>query len=149
CSATSRLIAQEGIAPRLLERLKAEAERIPVGNGLEPGVLLGPLISRGQYDKVLGFVQRGLHDGAKLLTGGRRPQGLERGYFLEPTIFTDVPESSALWREEVFGPVLAVRTFSDEAQALRIANDTQYGLAAAVMSGDRERGRRVARALRA
>jgi betaine-aldehyde dehydrogenase len=149
CSATSRLIVQEGLADRLLERLKLEAEKIPIGDGLKEGTLLGPLISRGQYEKVLGYVERGRRDGATLLSGGKRPAGLERGYFLEPTVFADVPEDSPLWREEVFGPVLAVRTFRDEEQALRMANDTEYGLAAAVLSEDRERCRRVARALRA
>jgi betaine-aldehyde dehydrogenase len=149
CSATSRLIVQEGITSRLLERLKSEAEKIPVGNGLEPGILLGPLVNRSQYDKVLRYVETGRRSGAALLTGGGRPKGLDRGYFLEPTVFVDVPEDSTLWREEIFGPVLCVRTFRDEAQAVRMANDTEYGLAAAVMSEDRERCRRVARALRA
>lgn len=149
CSATSRLIVQEGIAEELVERLRIEAGRIPIGDGLREGVLLGPLVSRGQLGKVLGYIDAGKRDGAKLVCGGGRPEGLERGYFLEPTIFAEVPDDSVLWREEVFGPVLSVRTFRDEAEAIRMSNDTPFGLAAAVMSDDLARCRRVAAALRA
>jgi len=149
CSATSRLLVEASLAPRLLERLAEAARRIPIGDGLAAGTLLGPLVSRGQYDKVVGFVERARAAGIPLLTGGGRPGHLRRGYFLEPTVFVDVPADAELWREEVFGPVLAVRTFRDEAEALRLANDSRYGLAAAVMSADLERCRRVARRLRA
>ncbi|MEO8195550.1 MAG: aldehyde dehydrogenase family protein [Thermoanaerobaculia bacterium] len=149
CSATSRLLVEKALAPRLLARLAEEARKIPIGDGLAPGTLLGPLVSRSQYDKVLGFIDRARAASIPLLTGGGRPAGRERGYFLEPTIFVDVPVESELWREEVFGPVLAVRTFSDEAEAVRLANDTPFGLAAAVMSADLERCRRVARRFRA
>jgi betaine-aldehyde dehydrogenase len=149
CSATSRLIVQDGIAPRLLTRLKEECERVKIGDPLEDGVLLGPLVSRGQYEKVTGFVRRGLEAGLKLLTGGERPAQLERGFYLEPTVFVDVPETSEAWLEEIFGPVLCVRQFSTEAEAVQLANTSQYGLAAAVMSRDLERANRVARALRA
>lgn len=149
CSATSRLLVATELAPRLLSRLVEEARRIPIGNGLEPGVLLGPLVSRLQLEKVVGYVERARKAGIPLLTGGGRPAGLRRGYFLEPTIFADVPLESELWCEEVFGPVLAVRTFQDEEEALRLANDSRFGLAAAVMSADLERCRRIARRLRA
>ncbi len=146
CSATSRLLVQRGIAPRLFDRLAEAARGIRIGNGLDAGVKLGPLVSRGQYEKVLGLVGRGRTD-ATLLTGGARPRGLEKGYFIEPTVFVDVPEASELWKEEIFGPVLAARTFDDEAEALRLANDTRFGLAAAVLSADEERADRVARGL--
>ncbi len=149
CSATSRLLVEEALAPRLLERLAEEAAKIPIGDGLAPGTLLGPLVSRGQYEKVLGFIDRARAAKIALLTGGGRPAGHERGYFLQPTVFVDVPVESELWREEVFGPVLAVRTFRDEEEAVRLANDTPFGLAAAVMSADLERCRRVARRFRA
>ncbi len=148
CSATSRLIVEKGIAPRLFARLAEEARKIRIGDGLADGTLLGPLVSRGQYDKVRGYVERARGE-ATLLTGGGRPEGLERGYFLEPTVFVDVPESAELWREEVFGPVLAARTFDGEAEAVRLANDSPFGLAAAVMSADLERAERVAGDLRA
>jgi betaine-aldehyde dehydrogenase len=148
CSATSRLIVQEGIAPRLLERLKEECERVKIGDPLEDGVLLGPLVSSGQFEKVTGFVERARAAGIPVLTGGKRPAHLSNGYFLEPTVFVDVPEDSEIWQEEVFGPVLCVRTFSTESQALELANASQYGLGAAVMSTDLERANRVARGLR-
>lgn len=149
CSATSRLIVERGIASALLERLVEEARRITIGNGLDSDVLLGPLVSATQRDRVVGFIESAQADGARLLTGGKRPVGLDVGYFLEPTILADVPLSSRAWREEIFGPVLCVNTFDTEAEAIAVANDTDYGLAAAVMSTDLERCDRVAAALRA
>lgn len=149
CSATSRLLVQEHIAPRLIERLVEETRRITIGSGLEPGVLLGPLVSQGQHEKVLGFVDQGLASGARLLTGGRRPAHLERGYFIEPAIFDEPALNSILWREEVFGPVLCVKRFKTEEQALQMANASRFGLAAAVMSADLQRTARVANQLRA
>ena len=149
CSATSRLIVQDGIAPKLLERLKRECERVKIGDPLEAGVLLGPLVSKGQYEKVTGFIQCGLETGLRLLTGGKRPADLPNGYYLEPTVFVDVPEDSELWLEEIFGPVLCVARFTTEQDALRLANASQYGLAAAVLSSDLERANRVARKLEA
>ena len=149
CSATSRLIVQEGIAERLLERLVAAAERIPIGDGLDPKTLLGPLVSEGQHRKVMAFIAEGMRSGARLLTGGGRPEHLQRGYFLKPTIFSDVPENSVIWTNEIFGPVLCVRTFRTEHDAIKLANATQFGLAAAVMSDDHARCRRMANAFRA
>ncbi len=149
CSATSRLLVQEGIAPRLIERLVEAARAITIGNGLEPGVLLGPLVSQGQHEKVLGFVERGRAGGARLLTGGRRPAGLDEGWFIEPAICDEPAEDALIWREEIFGPVLCVKRFKTEAEALRLANDSRFGLAGAVMSGDAQRAARVADGLRA
>ncbi|MFZ5958078.1 aldehyde dehydrogenase family protein [Pseudomonas knackmussii] len=149
CSATSRLLVQEGIAPRLIERLVEATRAITIGNGLQPGVLLGPLVSQGQFDKVLGFVEQGKACGAKLLTGGRRPAGLNEGWFVEPAIFDEPAENAIVWREEIFGPVLCVKRFKTEAEALRLANDSRFGLAGAVMSGDPQRAARVANGLRA
>ncbi|WP_341313533.1 aldehyde dehydrogenase family protein [Paraburkholderia sp. IMGN_8] len=149
CSATSRVLVQRGIYERLLERLKDEARKIRIGNGLEDGVLLGPIVSSGQYQKVQEAVARGKDEGARLVTGGDRPAHLKTGYFMEPVVFADVPESSWIWQEEIFGPVVCIRPFDDEAEALRSANDSRFGLAAAVMSKDLARCDRVARALRA
>jgi betaine-aldehyde dehydrogenase len=149
CSATSRLLVQENIAARLIERLVEETRKITIGQGLEEGVLLGPLVSRGQYEKVLGFVDQGKASGAKLLSGGKRPAHLERGYFMEPAIFDEPAHNSVIWCEEIFGPVLCIKRFKDEQQAVQMANASRFGLAAAVMSADPQRATRVANQLRA
>ena len=149
CSATSRLLVQQGIADKLLERLVEAARAITIGNGMEPGVLLGPLVSQVQLEKVIGFVEQAKLSGAKLLTGGKRPAHLERGYFIEPTIFDEPAENSIIWREEVFGPLLCVKRFANEADSIRMANASRFGLAGAVMSADPQRATRVANGLRA
>ncbi|MBZ9557942.1 MULTISPECIES: aldehyde dehydrogenase family protein [unclassified Modicisalibacter] len=149
CSATSRVLVQEDLYPKLLDRLVEEARKQKIGNGLEQGVLLGPLVNAAQYEKVTAAIAAGKRAGATLLYGGERPAGLDQGYYLEPAIFVDVPEESDLWKEEVFGPVVAIRRFATEDEAVRVANDSEYGLAGAVMSKDLERCERVARALRA
>ncbi len=148
CSATSRMIVEKGIAPKLIDRLSAEAKKIKIGDGMAAGTLLGPLVSKTQYEKVLGFIEAGKKE-ATLVTGGGRPSNLNEGYFLEPTIFADVVPSARIWREEIFGPVLAVTTFDTEAEAIGLANDSEFGLAAAVMSGDLKRADRVADAFEA
>ena len=149
CSATSRVLVEESLYPALLDRLGSEAAKIRIGSGMEEGTLLGPLVSKGQYDKVLAAIARGREEGATVAGGGRRPAGLNTGYFLEPTILTGMAEDSFVWREEIFGPVVCVKPFKDEADAVRMANDSRFGLAAAVMSKDRARCERVARAFRA
>lgn len=149
CSATSRVLVQRGIFDRLVERLRIAAEAIAIGSGKTPGVKLGPLVSKNQYDKVLDAIEAGKRSGARLVTGGDRPEGFDRGYFLRPTIFSGVPTDSTIWREEIFGPVVCVNAFDTEQEALTLANDSAYGLAAAVMSDDLERCERVAAKLRA
>jgi betaine-aldehyde dehydrogenase len=149
CSATSRLLVHGAIHDRLIEALVEAARAIRIGGGLEEGTQLGPLISRGQHDRVASFVERGRRDGARLLCGGGRPPQRTHGFYFEPTVFDDVATESELWREEIFGPVLAVRRFAHEDEAVALANDTRFGLAAAIMSADLERCRRVAHALRA
>jgi len=149
CSATSRVLVAESLYPALLERLVAEAQKITIGAGDQEGVLLGPLVNADQYEKVTGAIARAVKDGATIATGGARPQGFDKGYYLEPTVITDMDEKSWIWREEIFGPVVCIKPFSSEEQAIELANDSRFGLAAAVMSKDEERCERVARAFRA
>ncbi|ANH07555.1 aldehyde dehydrogenase family protein [Shinella sp. HZN7] len=149
CSATSRVLVQRGIFDRLLERLRIATEAIEIGSGEASGVKLGPLVSKGQYDKVRDAIEAGKRSGARLVTGGDRPEGFDHGYFLRPTIFADAPTDSAIWQEEIFGPVVCINAFDTEQEALDLANDSKYGLAAAVMSDDLDRCERVAARLRA
>lgn len=149
CSATSRLLVQERIAPELLQRLKTATEALKLGDAFTDGVTMGPLTSATQLKTVQRYVERGIAEGLTLLTGGKRASGFEHGYFFEPTIFVNVPTSSALWREEIFGPVLCVRTFATEEEAIRLANESDFGLAAGIISGDTARAERVAQALEA
>ncbi len=149
CSATSRVLVQRGLYDRLLARLVEESREIRIGSGFDEGIKLGPLVSAAQHQKVLAAIEQAREDGATVAAGGCRPAGFERGYFLEPTVLADVPLTSKAWTEEIFGPVVCVRPFDDEAEAIALANDSRFGLAAAVMSVDDERCERVAAALRA
>ncbi|XVF50255.1 hypothetical protein PTKIN_Ptkin04bG0081400 [Pterospermum kingtungense] len=149
CSATSRLIVHESIAADFLDRLIKWSENIKISDPLEEGCRLGPIVSREQYEKVLNFISNAKSVGATILYGGGRPEYLKKGFFVEPTIITDVKTSMQIWREEVFGPVLAVKTFKTEDEAIELANDTHYGLGAAVISNDPERCDRVSRAMQA
>ncbi|WP_423358266.1 aldehyde dehydrogenase family protein [Pseudomonas citronellolis] len=149
CSATSRVLVQRALYEPLLARLAEEARKITIGNGLREGVLLGPLVNKAQYDKVLQAIARGHEDGARLVCGGERPAGLDKGYYVQPTVFADVPEDAWIWNEEIFGPVVCVRPFDSEDEAVRSANASRFGLGAAVMSRDLPRCERVARRFRA
>ncbi|WP_027259144.1 aldehyde dehydrogenase family protein [Leisingera aquimarina] len=148
CSATSRVLIHEDIYPALMERLVAETRKIKIGHGLDDGVLLGPLVSPSQHDKVLAAIEKGKAE-ATLATGGGVPQGLEHGCYVEPTIFTDVPTDAWIWNEEIFGPVVCIRRFATEEEAIDLANASRFGLGAAVLSNDLDRAERVARAFRA
>ena len=149
CSATSRVLVADALADEFLQRLKARAESIRVADPFDPEVEMGALVNQAQYQRVLGHIDRGLSAGARLVCGGGRPADLPRGYFLQPTVFTDVPLDSALWCEEIFGPVLCVRRFASEQEAIALANDSQFGLVASVVSGDASAAQRVANALQA
>jgi len=149
CSATSRVLVADELADEFLERLRKRAQAIRVADPFDPEVEMGALVNQAQYQRVLGHIDRGLSAGARLLCGGNRPAELPRGYFLQPTVFADVPLDSALWREEIFGPVLCVRRFSTQAEAIAIANDTQFGLVASVVTRDAATADRVANELQA
>lgn len=121
-----------------------------VGDPMDPDTQLGPVVSRTQWDKVQNLISQGIEAGAKLECGGLGlPDGLDRGYYVKPTVFSHVQNSMTIAREEIFGPVLVIIGYEDEADAIRIANDTPYGLNGYVQSGDLERARRVARRIRA
>ncbi|MCH4547525.1 aldehyde dehydrogenase family protein [Rhizobium changzhiense] len=149
CSATSRVLVQDTIYERLLARLVEETNKIKIGNGLDEGVLLGPLVSKRQHEQVVATIEEARRAGATVACGGARPEGFDKGYYLQPTILTDVPLDSAAWVEEIFGPVVCIRPFKTEAEAIELANDSRFGLAAAVMSKDDIRAERVAAAFRA
>ncbi len=151
CSAGSRLIVQDSLHDRFVAALVERAKRIRVGDGFDPETEMGPLISRMQMDRVESYIKIGQEEGATLLCGGTRLAGPlgERGNFIVPTIFDAPDPKMRIVQEEIFGPVLAVQTFSDEADAVRLANDSVYGLAGAVFTQDVAKAHRVIRKLRA
>ncbi|OVA16244.1 Aldehyde dehydrogenase domain [Macleaya cordata] len=125
CSATSRLLVHESIADEFCQKLVSWSKNIRVSDPLEEGCRLGPVVSGGQYEKIMKFISTAKSEGATILCGGNRPQHLKKGFFIEPTIITNVNTSMQIWREEVFGPVLCVKTFTTEEEAIELANDTQ------------------------
>ncbi|MHC0053648.1 aldehyde dehydrogenase family protein [Actibacterium sp. D379-3] len=150
CNAPTRMLIAADQYDAAMQIATAAAEATKVGNPAEEGAHLGPLVSQIQYDRVQALIQAGIDEGATLLAGGvGRPEGVNRGYFVRPTVFGNVNNQMTIAREEVFGPVLAMIPYADEDEAVRIANDTPYGLAAYVQTGDLARGARVARRLRA
>jgi acyl-CoA reductase-like NAD-dependent aldehyde dehydrogenase len=150
CSALTRMLVPRD---RLVDAEKiatAAAEGFTPGNPFEPTTRLGPLVSAVQRDRVRGFIQKGIDEGATLLTGGTAaPDGLDHGYFVQPTVFSGVTRDMTIARDEIFGPVLSIMPYDTEAEAVEIANDSIYGLAGGVWSGDPERAKRVARRIRA
>lgn len=149
CSAGSRLIVQEGIKDRFLDALKSHFAEWSVGDPFDENTRVGTMIEEKHMEKVLGMIERGKAEGARLAFGGERLFAETGGYFVQPTIFEDVRNDMSIAREEIFGPVLSVITVKDEAEAIRIANDTNYGLAAAVYTDDLNRAHRMAKAIRA
>jgi aldehyde dehydrogenase (NAD+) len=149
CSALTRLVVPRQQLPDV-ERLAAEiAGSQQVGDPTRDGTSLGPVASQTQYERVLGYINQGLEEGARLLIGGtERPEGAGDGYFVAPTVFSDVRSDMTIAQEEIFGPVLAVMPYDSEEEAIEIANGTPYGLSAGVWSGDPERAQRVAKRLR-
>jgi acyl-CoA reductase-like NAD-dependent aldehyde dehydrogenase len=150
CTALTRMLVPASKRDEVVAIAKRVAESFTVGDPLGGKAKLGPLISDVQRERVRGFIRRGIEEGATLVTGGpEAPEGLDKGYYVKPTVFADVKPDMTIAREEIFGPVLSILTYEDEAEAVRLANDTEYGLAAAVWSGDVERAKRVARRIRA
>lgn len=151
CSNGTRVFVQRRLHDRFLERLAERTKKIRIGDPLDPDTQMGPLISKAQHDKVLGYIGTGKAEGAALVCGGGVPslQGFERGFFVEPTVFSDVTDAMTIAREEIFGPVMSVLVFDEEDEVIARANDTEFGLAAGVFTRDLARGYRVVGELQA
>ena len=150
CNALTRMIVHESIYEKAVELAKSKAEDLVVGDPADPGVFVGPMSSAGQKQAVLDHINQAVADGARLVTGGTdMPAGLTTGNYVSPTIFADVTNDMTIAQEEVFGPVLVMIKYSDIDQAVAIANDTPYGLAAGVWAGDKDKATAIARRIRA
>ena len=148
CIAGTRLLVEASIHDQFTARLAAAARRLKIGDPREPDTVVGPLVSAAQRDRVERHIADGVREGATLACGGRRPAHLPRGWYVEPTLFTGVRNEMTIARDEIFGPVISAIPFRDEADAITLANDSDYGLYGYVWTGDPERAGRVARALR-
>jgi len=148
CSSLTRIVVSRGRHDELVEALASAFSAVLVGDPFDPNTQMGPLVSSRQRDRVEGYIAKGVDQGAVLVTGGGRPKGLDHGYYVEPTVFANVDNSSAIAQEEIFGPVLTVIPADDEDHVVATANDTIYGLNASVFTKDVDRARQVARRLR-
>ena len=149
CNAPSRMLVQRGIYDETVEQAAAVAEKVTVGPASADGRHIGPVVNARQWDKIQGLIQQGIDEGARLVAGGTgRPDGFNKGYYVRPTVFADVNNDMTIAREEIFGPVLSVIPFDTEEEAVRIANDTPYGLTNYVQTQDGTRRNRLARQLR-
>jgi aldehyde dehydrogenase (NAD+) len=148
CVIATRLLVPRAQYAEVIDRAVAALEAVPYGDPNDPDVIMGPVISARQRDRVLGYIDIGVSEGARLVAGGHRAPQFDRGYFVEPTLFADVENSMRIAREEIFGPVLCVIPYSDDDDAVRIANDSEYGLGGAIASGDLDRAIAVAERVR-
>jgi aldehyde dehydrogenase (NAD+) len=150
CNAPTRMLVPKARLSEVEALAKRVAASVVVGDPASEKTNLGPVVSKLQFDRVEGYIEKGIAEGAKLITGGTgRPEGITRGYFVKPTIFSDVRNDMTIARDEIFGPVLCILPYETEEQAVQIANDTPYGLAAYVWSKDNVRARRVGNRIRA
>ncbi|WP_017547542.1 aldehyde dehydrogenase family protein [Salinicoccus carnicancri] len=150
CTAGTRTLIPESMKDEFLEKVKEKMEDVKVGNPREEGVKMGPLISRKQYDTVQSYINKGVEEGATLYHGGAdQPEGLAEGFYVKPTVFSDVDNKMTIAQEEIFGPVMSVITYKDLDEAIALANDTKYGLAGYVFGEDPETLKKVARSIEA
>jgi aldehyde dehydrogenase (NAD+) len=151
CTATSRFLVPRGRYDEVMTALQAAVANVVVGNGLDAGVTMGPLVDEPSLERVLAYIRGAREEGAKLVAGGHRLEGpaYANGYFVAPTVFGDVTPAMTLWREEVFGPVLAVTAYDDFDEALALANDTNFGLAASLVTNDLARAMAFSRRIQA
>ncbi len=149
CNAPTRMLVEKSMYNEAIERLKKYTDSFEVGDPKKEGEHIGPVISETQYNKIQTLIKKGIDEGAKLIAGGPgKPKGLEKGYFVKPTVFADVNNDMDIARTEIFGPVLSVMPFETEEEAIQIANDTPYGLTNYIQTQDKEKVKRVARKLR-
>jgi aldehyde dehydrogenase (NAD+) len=150
CAAGTRLLVPKSRLEEVKLAIKDAMRAFSVGNPADPKIAVGPLVSQKQYERVQSYIRKGIEEGAEVLIGGEgHPKGLETGYFVNPTVFVNVKNDMTIAQEEIFGPVLSVIAYDSEDEAIRIANDSKYGIHAAVIGTDRQRARRVASQLRA
>ena len=148
CAITTRMLLPRSRYAECVEALQTAYQNLPYGDPTQMGNIMGPLINAKQRERVLGYIEKGKAEGARCLVGGSRPAKLAKGYFVEPTLFVDVDPKATIAQEEIFGPVLSVIPYDDEEHAIRIANDSKYGLSGAVHAGSLERALRVAKRIR-
>ncbi len=150
CTATSRLLVQEGVYDQFVEKFKANVEKISVlGDPFEESTFQGPQVTKTQYDRVLGYIKSAREDGATIAMGGEAAPQKGKGFFIAPTVFTNVKPTMTIFREEIFGPCVAIVSFKTEEEAIRLANDTTYGLGSSLFTKDLPRAHRVAREIEA
>ena len=148
CVGQTRILAPRSRYDEVVEKLAAAVAAMPVGLPDDPGAAIGPLISEKQRERVESYIKKGIEEGARVVAGGGRPEGLDSGWFVQPTVFADVDNSMTIAQEEIFGPVLVVIPYEDEDDAVRIANDSVYGLAGSVYTSDNDKALKIARKIR-
>jgi len=150
CAAGTRLLVPKSRLDAVKRAIVDTMRSFPVGDPTDPKTAVGPMVSQNQYERVQSYIRKGIEEGAEVLVGGEgHPAGFEAGYFVKPTVFVNVTNDMTIAQEEIFGPVLGVITYDSEDEAIRIANDSKYGLHACVLGTDLQRARRVASQIRA
>jgi aldehyde dehydrogenase (NAD+) len=149
CAAGTRLLVPKGRFDQVKQAIMDAMPAFPVGDPADPKTVIGPMVSQKQYDHVQGYIRKGIEEGAEVLVGGEgHPEGFEAGYFVKPTVFINVQNDMTIAKEEIFGPVLSVIAYASEDEAIKLANESDYGLHAAVLGSDLTRARRVASQIR-